>query len=53
MLKFMQGALVPPCSYFTHRHGLPSLIRLSYWFVITYAFSDIRFLKVSRSEEKE
>nr|WP_263363605.1 hypothetical protein [Candidatus Enterovibrio escacola] len=35
------------------RQKLPLLIRLSYRFVTTYAFSDIRFLKVSRSEEKE
>nr|WP_263363645.1 hypothetical protein [Candidatus Enterovibrio escacola] len=32
---------------------MPSLIRLSYKFVIINAFSDIRFLKVLRSEEKE
>nr|WP_150149323.1 hypothetical protein [Candidatus Enterovibrio escacola] len=32
---------------------MPSLIRLSYRFVITYSFSDIRFLKVPRSDEKE
>nr|WP_223824311.1 hypothetical protein [Candidatus Enterovibrio escacola] len=32
---------------------MPSLIRPSYRFIITYAFSDIRFLKVPRSEEKE
>nr|WP_263363537.1 transposase [Candidatus Enterovibrio escacola] len=32
---------------------MPSLIRLSYRFGITYAFSNIRFLKVPRSEEKE
>ncbi len=49
----MQGALVPLCSYLTHRQGLLLLIRLSYRFVTTYAFLDIRFLKVQRSEEKE
>nr|WP_263363902.1 hypothetical protein [Candidatus Enterovibrio escacola] len=32
---------------------MPSLIRPSYRFVTTYVFSDIRFLKVPRSEEKE
>nr|WP_263363720.1 transposase [Candidatus Enterovibrio escacola] len=31
---------------------MPSLIRPSYRFVTTYVFSDIRFLKVPRSEEK-
>nr|WP_223824234.1 hypothetical protein [Candidatus Enterovibrio escacola] len=35
------------------RQGLPSLIRISYRFITTYAFSDIRFSKVLRSEEKE
>nr|WP_263363916.1 hypothetical protein [Candidatus Enterovibrio escacola] len=53
MLKLMQGALVLLCSSLTHRQGLISLIRLSYRFVTTYAFSDIRFLKVPQSEEKE
>nr|WP_223824112.1 hypothetical protein [Candidatus Enterovibrio escacola] len=32
---------------------MPLLIRPSYRFVTTYAFSDSRFLKVPRSEEKE
>nr|WP_241896469.1 hypothetical protein [Candidatus Enterovibrio escacola] len=36
-----------------NRQGLPSLIRLSYRFLISYAFSDIRFLKVPRSKKKE
>nr|WP_263363717.1 hypothetical protein [Candidatus Enterovibrio escacola] len=53
MLEFMLGILVPLYSYLTHRHGLLSLIRPSYRFVTTYAFLDIRFLKVLRSEEKE
>ncbi|PCS21509.1 hypothetical protein BTN49_3049 [Candidatus Enterovibrio escicola] len=42
----MQGVLVPLCSCLTHRQGLPSLICPNYRFVTTYAFSDIRFLKV-------
>ncbi|WP_150143348.1 hypothetical protein [Candidatus Enterovibrio escicola] len=33
--------------------GFPLLIRPSYRFITTYAFSDIRFLKVPRSEKKE
>nr|WP_199399301.1 hypothetical protein [Candidatus Enterovibrio escacola] len=44
------------CRYLTvrqGRQGLPSLIRPSYRLVTTYAFSDIRFLNVPRSEEKE
>nr|WP_241896407.1 hypothetical protein [Candidatus Enterovibrio escacola] len=57
MLKLMQGVLVPLCYYLTHRQikptGIASLIYPSYRFVITYAFSNIRFLKVPRSEEKE
>nr|WP_223824414.1 hypothetical protein [Candidatus Enterovibrio escacola] len=53
MLKLMQGALVPLCSYLIHRQGLPLLIRPSYRFVTTYTFSDIRFLKVPGSKEKE
>uniref|UniRef100_UPI0037433361 hypothetical protein n=1 Tax=Candidatus Enterovibrio escicola TaxID=1927127 RepID=UPI0037433361 len=53
MLKLMQGVLVPSCSYLTLRQGLLLSIRLSYRFVTTYTFSDIRFLKVPRSEEKE
>ncbi|WP_263363599.1 hypothetical protein [Candidatus Enterovibrio escicola] len=32
---------------------MPSLIRPRYSFITTYAFLDIRFLKVPRSEEKE
>nr|WP_263363782.1 hypothetical protein [Candidatus Enterovibrio escacola] len=32
---------------------MPSLIRPSYRFVTTYAFSDIWFLKVPRREEKK
>ncbi|WP_339376601.1 hypothetical protein [Candidatus Enterovibrio escicola] len=53
MLKRMKCVLVPLCSYLTNRQALPSLIRPSYRFVIPYAFSDIRFLKVPRSEKKE
>nr|WP_199399508.1 hypothetical protein [Candidatus Enterovibrio escacola] len=53
MLKLIQGILVPLYSYLTHRQGLSSLIHLSYRFITTYVFSDIRFLKVPRSEEKE
>ncbi|PCS23182.1 Mobile element protein [Candidatus Enterovibrio escicola] len=53
MLTLMQDILVQLCSYFTHRQGLPSLIRSSYRFVITYAFSNFRFLKIPISEEKE
>ncbi|PCS22526.1 hypothetical protein BTN49_1747 [Candidatus Enterovibrio escicola] len=34
------------------RQGLPSLIRPSYRFVTTYAFSDIRFLQVPRSKKR-
>nr|WP_150137751.1 hypothetical protein [Candidatus Enterovibrio escacola] len=52
MLKFMQGVLVPLCSYLTHRQARPLLIRLSYRFITTLAFSDVRFLKVPRSEER-
>nr|WP_190321993.1 hypothetical protein [Candidatus Enterovibrio escacola] len=40
-------------SSLTHRQGLPSLIRLRYRFITTDTFSDSRFLKVPRSEEKE
>nr|WP_199399446.1 hypothetical protein [Candidatus Enterovibrio escacola] len=32
---------------------MPLLIHPSYRFIKTYAFSDIRFLKILRSEEKE
>nr|WP_150140340.1 hypothetical protein [Candidatus Enterovibrio escacola] len=32
---------------------MPAVIRLSYRFITTYAFSDIRFSQVPRSEEKE
>nr|WP_223824003.1 hypothetical protein [Candidatus Enterovibrio escacola] len=32
---------------------MPSLIRPRYKFITTSAFSDIRFLKVPQSEEKE
>nr|WP_223824221.1 hypothetical protein [Candidatus Enterovibrio escacola] len=32
---------------------MPSLIRPRYKFITTYAFSDISFLKVPRSAEKE
>nr|WP_223866616.1 hypothetical protein [Candidatus Enterovibrio escacola] len=53
MFNLMQGVLVSLCFYLTHRQGLPSLIRLRYRFVITYVFSNIRFLKVPRSEKKE
>uniref|UniRef100_UPI003743A55A hypothetical protein n=1 Tax=Candidatus Enterovibrio escicola TaxID=1927127 RepID=UPI003743A55A len=53
MLKLMQDVLVTLCSYLIHRQGLLSLIRLSYRFIRTYVFSDIRFLKVPRSEENE
>ncbi|PCS21135.1 hypothetical protein [Candidatus Enterovibrio escicola] len=41
------------CRYFTHRQGLPLLIRPRYRFITTLAFLDIRFLKVPRSEKKE
>nr|WP_263363823.1 hypothetical protein [Candidatus Enterovibrio escacola] len=51
MLKLMQGVLL--CFYLDHRQGLPSLIRLSCRFVTTYAFLDLMFLKVTRSEKKE
>nr|WP_241896482.1 hypothetical protein [Candidatus Enterovibrio escacola] len=53
MLKLMQGVLVSVFSYLTHRQELPSLIRPSYRFVTTCVFTDIRFLQVPRSEEKE
>ncbi|PCS23136.1 hypothetical protein [Candidatus Enterovibrio escicola] len=53
MFKRMQYVLVHLCSYLTHRQALPSLICPSYRFVTTSAFSDIRFLKVPRSEKKE
>nr|WP_190319306.1 hypothetical protein [Candidatus Enterovibrio escacola] len=57
MLKLMQGVLVrfalTSLTVRQGRRGLFSLIRPSYRFVITYAFSEIRFLKVLRSEEKE
>ncbi|WP_263363588.1 hypothetical protein [Candidatus Enterovibrio escicola] len=43
MFKLMQSFLVMFCSYLTHRQGLPLSICLSYRFVTTSAFSDIRF----------
>ncbi|PCS23654.1 Mobile element protein [Candidatus Enterovibrio escicola] len=49
----MQSDLVPLGFYLTHRQGLPVLIHLSCRFVTTYAFSNIRFLKVLRHEEKK
>nr|WP_263363589.1 hypothetical protein [Candidatus Enterovibrio escacola] len=53
MFKLMQSFLVMFCSYLTHRQALLLSIRLSYRFVTTSAFSDIRFLKVLRSEKKK
>ncbi|WP_223824016.1 hypothetical protein [Candidatus Enterovibrio escicola] len=58
MLKLMQGVFWFRFAFTSltvrqGRQGLPSLICLSYRFITTYAFSDIRFLKVQRSEEKE
>nr|WP_223823697.1 hypothetical protein [Candidatus Enterovibrio escacola] len=59
MLKCMQCVLVPLCSLLfaltslTVRQGqqrFPLLSHLSYRFVTTYIFLDIRFLKGSRSE---
>nr|WP_263363876.1 hypothetical protein [Candidatus Enterovibrio escacola] len=56
MLNLMQGVLVSIClTSLTVRQGqqeFPSLIRPRYRFVTTYAFLDIRFLKVPRSEER-
>nr|WP_146679050.1 hypothetical protein [Candidatus Enterovibrio escacola] len=53
MRKLMQGVLVSLDSYLTHRQRLPSLIHPSYKLITTYVFSDIKCLKVQRSEEKE